>query len=73
MASLAPSGRLQNAIKYRTKVRKTGAAGKEWNTSATVQHIYSITTFYTEIHSDLVNSQTGYDVISYFVSAFLEV
>ena len=27
MTSLALSGRLQNAIKYRTKVRKTGAVG----------------------------------------------
>ena len=29
MALLAASDRLQNAIKYCTKVRKTGAAGKE--------------------------------------------
>ena len=31
---LAASDRLENAIKYCTKVRKAGAAGKESNTSA---------------------------------------
>ena len=33
MTSLAGSGRLQNAIKYCIKVRKTGPTGKEWNIS----------------------------------------
>ena len=36
MAFLAAFGRLQNAIKYCTKVSKTGAAGKESNKSVTL-------------------------------------
>ena len=36
MTSLAASGRLQNAIKYCTKVLKTGSAGKQLNYSTTV-------------------------------------
>ena len=36
MTSLAVSGRMQNAIKYCTKVRKTGAAGTESHNSVTV-------------------------------------
>ena len=30
MTSIAASGRLQNAVKYCTKVRKTGVAGNSW-------------------------------------------
>ena len=37
MTSLTTYGRLQNATKYCTKVRKTGSAGKESNNSAIVQ------------------------------------
>ena len=29
--------------------------------------------FYTDLHADLVYSRTGYDVTSYFRSAFIEV
>ena len=36
LTSLTASVRLQNAIRYCTKVRKTGASGKESNNSATV-------------------------------------
>ena len=36
MTSLTGSRELQNAIKYCIKARKTGAAGKELNNSATV-------------------------------------
>ena len=38
MTSLATSGLLQNAIKYFTKVRKTGATGIEAHNSVTVLH-----------------------------------
>ena len=79
--SLAASGRLQNAIKYCTKVCKIGAAGNESNNSATVH--CRIIQFYTYIPTELIYTQisiykriyskTGYDVISYFRSAFLEV
>ena len=36
MASLVASGQLQNAIKFYTKVHKTGAAGRKSNNYATV-------------------------------------
>ena len=36
ITSLSASGRLQNAIKYCRKVRKTDVAGKEFNNSTTV-------------------------------------
>ena len=36
MTSLAASSRLQNAVKYYTKVHKTGAQAKESNSSATI-------------------------------------
>ena len=67
--SLATSSRLQNATIYRTNVRKTGAAGKESNNSAAIQR--RIIKLYTQINAD--HSSAGYDVISYFRSAFIEV
>ena len=71
MTSLAASGRLQNAIRYCTKVSRTGAAANKSNKLVTVSP--RITQFYTGIHANLVYSPTGYDVTSYFQSAFIEV
>ena len=68
--SLAASGRLQNAINYYTKVRKTGAVGKESNNSIIV--LTTITKFYNYIQVDLVYSHARYDITSYFRSAFIE-
>ena len=47
------------AIKYCTKVGKTGAADTESNNSAIVQP--RITKFYKDIHAGLVFSYTEYD------------
>ena len=60
MTSLVASSRLQIAMKYCTKVmRKTGQA--------------KFTKCCTDTHADLVYSHTGYYIISYFRSAFIEV
>ena len=46
-------------------------ADKDSNSSAAVQH--RITKFYTDVHADLVYCCTGYNVVSYFRSAFLKI
>ena len=72
--TIVACGRLQNAIKYSTKVmRKTGSAGPvQWsNNSATVKP--RLIKCCKDINSDLVDSHTGYDVTSYFRSAFIEI
>ena len=66
MTSLAASGQLQNAIKYCTKVHKTGEAGKESTNSATVKR--GIKKFYPDIQAELIFSH-----ISYFQSGFIDV
>ena len=66
MTSLAASGRLQNAVKYCTKVRKTGPADQRVEL---VGHVLAWNR--TENHADLVYSLTEYDVISYLWSAFM--
>ena len=63
---LAASGRLQNAIKSAQK-----CAGKESNNSDTAQ--CKITKFIMDIQAEIVYSQTGYCVISYFRLTFTEV
>ena len=72
MTSLAASRRLQNAIKYCTKVRKTGVASNESNNLVIVERS-RITTFYTDICANLLFSHTEYDVISCFMPAFIAV
>ena len=57
MTLLAASGRLQNVIKYCTKVRKTGVAGNESNNYNHQIH--------TDIYIGVCYSRTGYDVTSY--------
>ena len=71
MTLLAASGRLKNAIKYCPKVHKMCTAGKEAYNLAAVQR--RITKFSRDIHADLICSHSGYDVISCFRSAFIEV
>ena len=46
------------------------AAGKE----SKIQPLLKVVIiFYTDIHANLVDSQTGYDVIGYFQLTFVEV
>ena len=60
MTLLASCSRLQKVIIYCTKVRKTGAGGKESNSSAIVQRrIIKFTRT-----ADLVYRNTGYEVIN---------
>ena len=56
MTSLAASGRLQNAIKYCTKVPYTGATGKESNYLANVRP--KVIKWYVDICADLVYGHT---------------
>ena len=65
MTSLAAVGWLQNAIKYCTKVRKTGLTRQ----SRIIQSLFSLESPYV----DLVLSRTGYDVTNYFWSAYIKV
>ena len=74
MTSLVSSGPLRNAIKYFTKVmRKTDPASQRVNYFGhyftQTSHMFHI----TNMCADLVYGHTGYDVTSYFLSAFTEV
>ena len=71
MTRLATSDRPQAGIEYCMQVRKTGLTGNEMNNSALVKR--RITKCNVGILADLIHSLTGYDVINYFWSAFLEV
>ena len=67
MMSLVTSGRLQNAIKYFTEVRrKTGPVSQR---VIYFEHCLSS----VHIRVDIVDGHTGYDFTSYFRSAFTEV
>ena len=66
MASVAAFCRRQNAIKYCTQLRKTGAACIESNNSAIARRRNA--KFNTDIHTDALYNCTGYDITSDFRS-----